>query len=419
MQPRGCTAYRVRCVKVQCTSIKRSRSGTNRRSHDSPNRVSCRCRILLSFTLSIMTQSAHAPAKPVYKPGDDPPQAYVPTVFQPSAPVASAPPAAQTYVPQAPTQPSAPMATTYSASQNYVPQTYVPQASPTPSTPSTLVPQAASHSATPSGAYVNVAPPTQPNSFTYTSIADSYVPTYRPPETQIPMVTATPIPQQQPQYHQQYQQPQQHYQPQHQQQQIAEQVAVPLKHYMQHPPPASTVQQHHQHHSHPPQSQVNNQRQVYKIRENMWSMGDNFQITDQQGRLCYQVRNKLFSFNNQLSLRNAQDQKVAYISSQFGFQPRYEILDATKQRRLASITKEWTFFNKKFTMMVGNQRIVINGNFFSREYTFVSGNQLVARVSKKVFSWTDSYSVEIMGGIDATIVLCACIVVDQVLHDDN
>jgi len=160
-----------------------------------------------------------------------------------------------------------------------------------------------------------------------------------------------------------------------------------------------------------------NRPQIFRIREKAW--GDNFTITDDQDNFCYRVRGKIFALGNQLSLRDARDNKLAYIRSQFSLQPRYEILDSRKQRLLAFMTKQWSLFDKKFTLEIGNQIIQIEGQFLRRDYTFACGNRVVARVSKKRFSWTDSYSVEVYGGIDTVVLLCACIVIDQVLYDNK
>ena len=151
----------------------------------------------------------------------------------------------------------------------------------------------------------------------------------------------------------------------------------------------------------------------------MFSFGDNFTIQTQAGQNCFQVRSKLIAFGDQLSLRDMRGNKVAYISQTFGFQPRYTILDGSKQRQLAQMVKEWTFFSKKFALTSGGHVVNIDGNFFAHDFTFVSGGRCLARVSKRVFSWSDSYSVEILSDmVDAKVILCACIIVDQVLHDD-
>ncbi len=102
----------------------------------------------------------------------------------------------------------------------------------------------------------------------------------------------------------------------------------------------------------------------------------------------------------------------------FSFQPRYEIY--INGNLFAEMRKEYTWFKKKFTLDVpGPNDYSIEGSFWLHDYTFSRDEGVVARVSKKLYSWTDSYGVEIVDGEDALSILCSCIVIDQVLHDEK
>ena len=61
----------------------------------------------------------------------------------------------------------------------------------------------------------------------------------------------------------------------------------------------------------------------------------------------------------------------------------------------------------------------IKEKFWSHEFEFKRQGRTVATVSKKLWSWTDSYGVDVEDGEDEVAVLCACIVIDQVLHDES
>ena len=86
----------------------------------------------------------------------------------------------------------------------------------------------------------------------------------------------------------------------------------------------------------------------------------------------------------------------------------------------AEVIKEWTWFNKKFTLDVpGPNDYTIDGSFWEHEFTFQRQGLTVATVSRKFWAWTDSYGVDIAEGENEVAVLCACIVIDQVLHDES
>ncbi|MEM9367741.1 MAG: LURP-one-related family protein [Planctomycetota bacterium] len=156
---------------------------------------------------------------------------------------------------------------------------------------------------------------------------------------------------------------------------------------------------------------------IFRIQEKFWSLGGKFEITDDRGTTRYIVQGKAFSWGNKLSFQDPTGSEIAFINQKMmSWKPRYEIvIDGTV---FAEVVKEWTWFKKTFTLDVpGPNDYTINGSFWAHEFEFERGGQQVARVSKKIWAWTGSYGVEIMDGEDETSILCACIVIDQVLHD--
>lgn len=158
---------------------------------------------------------------------------------------------------------------------------------------------------------------------------------------------------------------------------------------------------------------------VFRIKEKFWSWGNDFAITDADGNQAYFVDGKAFSWGDKLSFQDAQRNELAFISQKLmTWKPRYQIIiDGSV---FAEVVKEWTWFSKKFTLDVpGPNDYTIDGSFWAHEFTFERGGRVVARVSKKYWSWTDSYGVDIVDGEDEVAVLCACVVIDQVLHDES
>ena len=158
---------------------------------------------------------------------------------------------------------------------------------------------------------------------------------------------------------------------------------------------------------------------IYRIREQFWSWGNDFSIQDQDGNERFFVDGKAFSWGDQLSLLDAHRNEVAFIEQKlWSFKPRYRI--HIGGRLFAEVVKEWSWFEKRFTLDVpGPNDYTIEGSFWSHEFVFLRRGAVVATVSKTFWAWTDSYGVEIVEGEDDVAILCACIVIDQVLHDDR
>jgi uncharacterized protein YxjI len=80
----------------------------------------------------------------------------------------------------------------------------------------------------------------------------------------------------------------------------------------------------------------------------------------------------------------------------------------------------FTLFRGRFTVDVpGPDDLEAAGDFLDHEYTFERGGREVARVSKRWFSFTDTYGVDIDEGEDDVLILASAIVIDLVSHPDQ
>lgn len=158
---------------------------------------------------------------------------------------------------------------------------------------------------------------------------------------------------------------------------------------------------------------------IYKIKEKFWSWGNKFIITDEQNNSQFVVDGRAFSWGDKLSFQDLEGNELAFINQRLmSLMPRYQIL--TNGTVLAEVIKEFSWFQQKFKLDVpGPNDYEIDGSFWQHEFNFTRSGRKVASVSKKLWAWTDSYGVNIVDGEDDVSILCACIVIDQVLHDEN
>ena len=57
------------------------------------------------------------------------------------------------------------------------------------------------------------------------------------------------------------------------------------------------------------------------------------------------------------------------------------------------------------------------GDFTDHEYTFERGGKAVAVVSKRWFTWTDTYGVDVAEGEDDLLILASTVVIDLACHE--
>ena len=158
---------------------------------------------------------------------------------------------------------------------------------------------------------------------------------------------------------------------------------------------------------------------IYKIKEKFWSIGDEFTIFDENDVEVYKVFGKAFSWGDKLSFQDMTGKELAFIDQKLlSWKPCYKIIIDGDE--FAQVIKEWSWFNKKFTLDVpGPNDYEIDGSFWQHEFVFTRGDQQVAIVSKEMWSWTDSYGIDVIDGEDDIAILCSCIVIDQVLDDEQ
>ncbi|MBF0196411.1 MAG: LURP-one-related family protein [Planctomycetes bacterium] len=157
----------------------------------------------------------------------------------------------------------------------------------------------------------------------------------------------------------------------------------------------------------------------YSIKEKFWGFGDDFNIYDDNGQSVFFVDGQAFSWGDKLSFQDMQGNELAFISQKLmSWKPKYEIY--RDGRLFAEVIKEFSWFNKEFTLDVpGPNDYNITGSFWSHDYSFSRSGKVVAQVSKAFWAMTDSYGVEIIDGEDDIAILATALVIDQVLHDEK
>jgi uncharacterized protein YxjI len=158
----------------------------------------------------------------------------------------------------------------------------------------------------------------------------------------------------------------------------------------------------------------------YVLKQKFWSWGDDFCIRDADGCDAFFVDGRAFSWGDKLSFQDMQKNELAFIRQKLlAWGPTYEI---EVHGRLVAIVKKkfFTFLRCKFTVDVpGPDDLEAQGSFLDHEYTFTRQGREVAEVSKKWFSWTDTYGVDITQGEDDVLILATAVVIDMVCHQDG
>jgi len=158
----------------------------------------------------------------------------------------------------------------------------------------------------------------------------------------------------------------------------------------------------------------------YVMKQKLFCWGDDFTIKNEAGEDVFSVDGKAFSIGDKLSFQDMQRHELAFIRQKLlSWGPTYEI---TRDGATAAVVKKhlFTLFRCKFTVDVpGPDDLEAQGSFLDMEYTFTRGGLTVAEVSKRWFSWADTYGVDIRQDDDDVLILASTVVIDMACHGDR
>ena len=157
----------------------------------------------------------------------------------------------------------------------------------------------------------------------------------------------------------------------------------------------------------------------YVMRERILSFGDDFTIKNAEGEDVFYVDGKVLAIGDKLSFKDMEGRELVLIDQKvLSLGRQYEII---RNGATVAVVKKHLFtpFGARFTVDVpGPDDLEARGNFLDHEYTFERGGREVARVSKRWFSFADTYGIDVDEGQDDVLILAAAVVIDLVSHPD-
>lgn len=158
----------------------------------------------------------------------------------------------------------------------------------------------------------------------------------------------------------------------------------------------------------------------YRMKQDWIALGDDFTITDERGQVIAKVDGHMFSIGDKLTFQDASGREIGQIRQQLiSLRPAYEV---SRGGVVIAVVKK-DFFNIlrcSFTVDVpGPDDLEAKGKLLEHDYEFTRGGRTVAQVSKKWFSFTDSYSIDVADGEDAFLIVASAVVIDLCCHADR
>jgi uncharacterized protein YxjI len=159
---------------------------------------------------------------------------------------------------------------------------------------------------------------------------------------------------------------------------------------------------------------------MYVIRERLFRLGEDSDITDEAGQPVLHVDGKVLSLQNRLILRDPAGREVGQVHRKLAaLRPTYQI--SVGGTGVAEVRKHlFTPFGERFTVDVhGAGDLEIRGDLLDHEFTIERGGQTVAAISKRWLSITTSYAVDVAPGEDDVLILASVLALDLAVDAEN
>ena len=159
---------------------------------------------------------------------------------------------------------------------------------------------------------------------------------------------------------------------------------------------------------------------MYLIREKMFRLAEDSDITDETGRLVLRVDGKVMSLHHRLILHDPAGRELAQVARRLvALRPTYEITIDGQQ--VAEVRKHlFTPFREQFTLAVpGGRDMELTGDLVSHEFTIERDGQTVGTISKRWLSLTDSYAVDVAPGENDLLVLASVLALDLAMDQQR
>ena len=147
----------------------------------------------------------------------------------------------------------------------------------------------------------------------------------------------------------------------------------------------------------------------FLFKQRFFSWFDSYDIYDEAGRVACKVKGEL-AWGHMFRIYDANGRELGAVKQEiFSFMPRFNIYIGNEC--VGSICREFALFTPKYNIDFKNWRV--EGDWFEWDYSIFDGSgREVASITKELWNWTDTYSVDVRNPEDALCALMLVLAID-------
>ena len=157
----------------------------------------------------------------------------------------------------------------------------------------------------------------------------------------------------------------------------------------------------------------------YRMREKMFSIGEDFWIETGDGARAFKVDGKALRIRDTLVLEDPSGSEL-YTIQEKKLRVRDTMDIEQGGRTVATVKKALVSpLRDRYSIEVeGGDDLEAKGNIVDHEFKIDRGGEQVAEVSKRWFRVRDTYGIQIAPGQDEALILAVTVCIDQMGRDD-
>ena len=158
----------------------------------------------------------------------------------------------------------------------------------------------------------------------------------------------------------------------------------------------------------------------YLVRERLFSITDDFWVTDERGDRVFLVDGKALRLRETFELKDASGTVLATIHKKFfSFTDAMDIehdgaVVATVHKAVIS-----PLHHRAVIDIPGRGRLEAVGNLIDKDFEIRDGHRVIARISRAWFRVRDTYGVDVAPGENDALIICIAICLDRIHHDEE
>ena len=156
----------------------------------------------------------------------------------------------------------------------------------------------------------------------------------------------------------------------------------------------------------------------YRLRQRMFTIGDDYWIEDGNGHRAFKVDGKVFRVRRTLELQDADGEELLKVQER-KLTVRDTMVIERHGDRVATVRKALVGFRDRYSIDIPDgDDLDAKGNIVDHEYQVRRDGLDIASISKRWFAFRDTYGVQIAPGEDVPLLLAVAVCIDAMSHPD-